>query len=514
MGNMKSVVGQGISRRKFLGNAALAALAVKGNGLLAQESGAVVKAPCGSLRGEVVEGVRVFRGVPFAEPPVGALRFKAPVKMKAWSGERDATKFAAAAMQTPGEGIAESEDCLYLNVYTPAVVKASMPVLVWIHGGGFTGGHSPADGVKFARDGVVFVSVAYRLGVFGFMDFAPLLGEAYAGSANNAVRDLIAELEWVRENIAAFGGDPARVTIGGQSAGGKLTDILLGVPSAEGLFEQGISESGGAERVWSTAEEARAVAKGFGEEWRKETGKENAGLMTAEATDLIAVQRKFIKLWPHRSPLKPAVDGVLLTKLPVEAMAAGLAKGKRLLIGSNREESAAMIGAKPKEVDRREIGGVTPEEFDAVEAKYKAVYPEMTEEQRRIRALTAEEYWVPSVRCADALTKGGGRVWMYLFEFAEGGKFPGFAYHSAEEPLAFGGKRTGATNVAVETELAAGMHPAWVAFVRGEMPAGPGLPVWPEYTSETRPTMVFDAKIRVEMKPQEAELRLWDGLSW
>ena len=514
MGGMKSMVGTGISRRTFMGKAALAALAVKGKRLLAQEAGAVVKAPCGSLRGEVAEGIREFRGVPFAEPPVGALRFKAPVKMKAWSGERDATKFGPAAMQATATAEA-SEDCLYLNVFTPEVLKEPLPVLVWIHGGGFTGGHASAEIARFAKEGVVAVSVAYRLGVFGFLDVSPLLGESYAGSANNAVRDLILALAWVRDNIEAFGGDPARVTAGGQSAGGKLTDILLGTPSAVGLFQQGISESGGAERVWATVEEAHAVAKSFGEEWRKDSGKENAGLLTADAAALIEVQKKFIKAWPHRSPLRPELDGVLLKRLPVETIAAGSGKGKRLLIGSNREESAAMIGTAPKEVDRREIGGVPPEAFDAVEAKYTALYPQLTEERRRVRALTAEEYWVPTVWCADAMVKGGGSVWMYLMVYAEdGGKYPGFAYHSEELSMVYGTPRKGFANAATEAGLAAGIHPAWVGFIKGVAPAGPGLSVWPQYKSDTRATMVFDTTTRVEMKPQEAELRLWDGLSW
>ncbi|MES2392906.1 MAG: carboxylesterase family protein, partial [Acidobacteriota bacterium] len=223
---------RGISRREFVATGALAALSLQGRRVWAQDAAALVTCGSGTLRGAVVDGVRVFKGVPFAEPPVGALRFRPPIKLKPWKGVREATAFAPESVQT-GAG-RMSEDCLYLDVYAP-VDKAArgLPVFVWIHGGGNVEGNSQeARGGAFARDGVVCVSLNYRLGVLGFLEVEPLLGATYAGSANNAVRDLIAGLEWVKENIAAFGGDPARVTIGGESAGAKLTDTLLGVAGA------------------------------------------------------------------------------------------------------------------------------------------------------------------------------------------------------------------------------------------------------------------------------------------
>jgi para-nitrobenzyl esterase len=155
-------------------------------------------------------------------------------------------------MQVGEAGVQHSEDCLCLNLWAPES-RGPHPVFVWIHGGGFTGGHAfepTYDGTEFAREGIVLITVGYRLGVFGFLDLESVLGATYAGSANNGLRDLIAALAWVRENVADFGGDPGRVTIGGESAGAKLTDILMGTPSASTLFHQMISESGGAERVW------------------------------------------------------------------------------------------------------------------------------------------------------------------------------------------------------------------------------------------------------------------------
>src|SRR5271170_4973059 len=250
-----------ISRRAFLANASLAALALPARHLFAapDSSPIVVRTASGTLRGESAGGVQVFRGVPFAEPPVGPLRFRPPVRIKPWKGERDATRFAAAAMQwhesiTPSEApFSHSEDCLYLNIWAPEG-RGPFPVFVWIHGGGFVSGHSfppMFDGTDFAREGIVCVTIGYRLGVFGFLDFSSLLGAEYAGTGNNALRDLIAALEWLQQNISAFSGDPDRITVGGESAGAKLTDILMGVPSAQPLFHQMISQSGGAERVWS-----------------------------------------------------------------------------------------------------------------------------------------------------------------------------------------------------------------------------------------------------------------------
>jgi para-nitrobenzyl esterase len=203
---------------------ALVALSLQGRKLFGQTreavNAALIQTPLGPLRGELIDGVRVFRGVPFAESPVGPLRFKPTVKVKPWVEERGASRFASAAMQDGEKDVPKSEDCLYLNVWTPPDAVA-LPVFVWIHGGGFTGGRSfdsVFDGTEFAKAGVVVVTVAYRLGVFGFLDMEPLLGPDYAGSGNNAVRDLICALEWVHENIDAFGGDPRRVTVGGESA--------------------------------------------------------------------------------------------------------------------------------------------------------------------------------------------------------------------------------------------------------------------------------------------------------
>ena len=506
-----------MNRRQFVAagaSAALVAVSVPGRRMFGQSAQAVnaglIQTPLGALRGEVIDGVRVFRGVPFAEPPVGPLRFRPPVKVKPWVEEREASLFSAEAMQDGDREVPKSEDCLYLNVWTPPDAEA-LPVFVWIHGGGFTGGSSFApvfDGTEFAKAGVVVVTVAYRLGVFGFLDVEPLLGAEYAGSGNNAVRDLICALEWVRANIEAFGGDPKRVTVGGESAGAKLTDVLMGVPQAQGLFAQMISESGGAERVWPKAS-ADAVARGFGEAW----GAGVERLKTAPAEELISAQVRFVASWPQHFPLRMEVDGSLIPRLPVETIANGALSGTRLLIGTNRDESALFVGPHPQKVTAADLGNVPLAKFDEVFARYGALYPGMSEEQLRIRALTAEEYWVPSVRVVDAYLKGGGTAWMYRLDFAPAsGRMKGEAYHSEDIGLVWNKPNEEITNVASERALAKRMHAAWLEFIKGGTPGAEGLPVWPQYSSDTRETMVFDKVSRVESNPQEAELRLWDGV--
>ena len=497
-----------ISRRIFLTGAAASAVVLR-CGAQGMGSAPVAKTKQGVVRGMMQGETRVFRGIPFAEAPLGPLRFRAPVAAKSWTGERDATQFAAQAMQPGGGTFPQSEDCLYLNVWAPKG-KGPFPVFVWVHGGGFTGGRSSdglQDGAKFADAGIVCVTVAYRLGVFGFLDFEPLLGAEYAGSANNGLRDLIASLRWVQENIGAFGGDPSRVTVGGQSAGAKLSDILMGAPEAKPLFHQVISESGGAERVYPKAESAR-VARGFAEAWGK------GGFLTAPAAELIETQKSFMATWPQHFPLRAEVDGMLLPRLPVETIAMGATRGKRLLIGTNREESASFIGPHPqKDPGPGDLGNTTVAKFDAVFAQYKTLYPEMDAERMRIRGTTAEEYWIPSMRVIDAHVKGGGKAWDYRTDFFETtGRLKDYAYHGVELGMVWAKPHAEVGNAAAEAALAKPVHAAWVAFIRGEVPAGDGLSAWPEYRSETRETMVIDAPSHVEKRPMEAEMRLWDSV--
>ena len=214
-----------------------------------------VKSTGGQLQGVVVDGVASFKGIPFAAPPVGDLRWKAPQPAKGWTGIKKADAYASGCMQDPGmvkmmgASANVSEDCLYLNVWTAAKTAGEKrPVMVWIHGGAFVGGMTGTpmfDGTKFAQKGVVLVSIAYRLGVFGFMAHPELSRESGKGSGTYGIQDMIAGLQWVKNNIAQFGGDPSCVTIFGESAGGIAVGMLSAAPAAKGLFQRAISESGG-----------------------------------------------------------------------------------------------------------------------------------------------------------------------------------------------------------------------------------------------------------------------------
>lgn len=545
-----SVAAGCITRRVFAGAAGTqnsAPQATSSNGPLAPIVPVELSTPDGRLRGQLLpDGIRRFRGIRFAEPPTGDLRFQPPVAVRPWTGVRDALNFGPAAMQPGDNGVAHSEDCLFLNVWTPAL-PGPHPVFLWIHGGGYTGGNSFApvfDGVSFAREHIVLVTVAYRLGAFGFLDFGPLLGPAYNASANNGTRDVLQSLRWVQRNIAAFGGDPARVTIGGESAGAKLTATLMALPEAEPLFQSAISESGGGERIL-TSQQAVEVAQRFADQYRQlspgQTGGRRetpasvapgvqsssaplASLRAAGSQDLLAAQERTIAASPLHFPFRPEIDGNFLRGRPVDLVAQGSARGKRLLIGTNRDESALFLGPHPAaDPTSRDLGNLSVERFNAVCHRYAALYPDMPADLRRIRAVSAEEYWVPSVRLADAQSRNAGPTWMYRLDFAPtAGRFAGESAHAADIDLVWNqpyvaarrGPEHSPDNLADAgtVPLAAQMHAAWCAFIRGEAPAAPGLPAWPNYNPDTRPTMLLDRTSRIENQPAEAELRLWDGV--
>ena len=509
------------SRRALLRTAAaIGAGELLGSRFLAAATGdtvpsAVATVAEGRLQGELLPGgLRVFRGVPFAAPPVGPLRFRPPSPAMPWSGVRNGTHFAAEAMQQAEPGVARSEDCLYLNIWTPPGA-GPFPVFVWIHGGGYTGGRSSApifDGARFARDGIVCVTVAYRLGVFGFLDLGPLLGADFDGSGNNGTRDLVAGLRWVERNIASFGGDPGRVTVGGESAGAKATAALMALPEARPLFQSAISESGGGERVL-TLDQATEVAHSFAAEWQRGAAAGMAAdLRTAPAAELIAAQERLIPKTALHFPFRAEVDGHYLAKRPVDLVAEGSARGKRLLIGSNRDESALFIGAHPvADPTARDLGNLSLARFDEVFRQYATLYPGMSAPQRRVRAVTAEEYWVPTVRLAEAHVRAGGSAWVYRLDLTENnGRLAGEAYHTLDLGLVW--DQVSPENAGVDQALASQVHAGWCAFIRGEEPAAPGLPAWPRYRAEDRPTMLLDRMSRVELRPAETELQLWDGV--
>jgi para-nitrobenzyl esterase len=229
---------------------------------------------------------------------------------------------------------------------------------------------------------------------------------------------------------------------------------------------------------------------------------------------LIRAQGDFIAKWPEHFPLRSAIDGILLSKLPIATIANGSTRGKRLLIGTMRDESAFFIGPHPQRpVSAGDLGNLPLESFGKVFNHYHAVYPEANDELLRIRSLTAEEYWLPSMRAVQAHEKGGGKSWLYRLDFSESsGPLRGYAYHSMDVRLVWNKPSLTVENAAEEAAMSQQIHQAWLGFLHGKVPASPGLPTWPEFHSDTRPTMILDSKSRVELSPQEQELRLWDGV--
>ena len=416
-----------------------------------------------------------FAASPFAQPAVGPLRFRPPLPLAAWKTTRDALRFAPAAMQPADAHFPQSEDCLYLNLWTPAA-PGPHPVFVWIHGGGYTGGRASDalfDGAGFAQQGIVLVTVSYRLGVFGFMDLGPLLGPSFAGSGNNAILDLVQALRWVNQNIASFGGDPTQVTVGGESAGAKATAALLALPEARNLFRSAISESGGGERVLALAD-ATAVAHEFGAQWQNDQAATQSfsTLLTAPPEALIQTQSNLIATSTRHFPFRPEIDGRLFTARPVDLVSTAHLTGKRLLLGSNLDESALFLGPRPiSDPKQSDLGNLPLPRFNDVFARYAALYPAMPAPQRRIRAVTAEEYWIPTVRLADGFTRSGGAAWMYRLDYTEPtGRMANEAFHSLDLSLVWRHLDPAEQTDPAAAPISAQMHTAWVAFIHGQTP--------------------------------------------
>jgi para-nitrobenzyl esterase len=529
---------QGFDRRKFLAGAGVAALGMAAGPRLrglaeTSEIPEIIKTPLGALRGKRTGDTIAFLGVPFAEPPVGPLRFLPPRPARPWSGTRPALKYAPAPVQLRRSAInpaVVSEDCLYLNVWTP-VTPGPHPVLVWIYGGGNTAGATGgiADGSHFARNGIVCVTPAYRVGALGFLDLSAELGEAYTGSGNNGLRDLICALHWVRENIAAFGGDPDRVTVGGESAGAKDTCALMGAaqagaaqagaPQAARLFRQAIVESGSGQ-TFHTRESARALTREFLECAGLDAG-DAASLRSMPVDRLLNAQRALLARIGE-FPFRVTVDGVVLDRSPLESVRSGSlhsgsGRGVRLLAGSNHDESSFFVrgAALNRPIGPREVQNMPMEEIRAMEARYEEHFPGLTPAQRKLRLLTAEEYWIPTLRVAEAHVSNGGEAYFYRFDCPLlKGPLAGEVPHSAElkfvwddqTPLQDGERKDGERNGLVRS-----MHAAWVDFIRGGLPVLANAPAWPRFNLAERPVMLIDRKSTVALDPNAAERRLWDG---
>jgi para-nitrobenzyl esterase len=466
-----------------------------------------VKTEQGKVHGKTINDgkVKAFLGLPYAAPPVGELRWKAPEPPLPWKSERDATKFGAHCAQgrvfddMVFEDSGPSEDCLFVNVYTPSSVKANskLPVMFWIHGGGYGGGASSEPrhhGDFLPTKGVVLVTINYRLGVFGFLATADLAREANGAAGNYGLLDMVAALRWVRANIGNFGGDSGNVTIFGESAGSFAVSTLVASPAARGLFHKAIGESGSAFTGAPLTGSLEAREKKDGE-WVASLGVRSTQELRAWPTEKIleAAKNQFI------SGIPPYVDGRLLTE-PVEATyAAGKQAHVSLLAGWNRDENSSLATGMTVEKWK----AFAAEHFKDRAAEFLRLYPGETDEQA---ARSAIDYGSDSFiafgtwKWIEAHRKtGDSPVYRYHFELAAlPSKYhPGtYAFHSDDIEYVFGSldTRPGETVRPEDRKLSEQMMSYWTNFAKTGDPNGPGLPAWPSFGKDD-PVLHLDSAI-------------------
>ncbi|HST82784.1 MAG TPA: carboxylesterase family protein [Kineosporiaceae bacterium] len=504
----------------------------------------VVRTALGDYAGAVLDGVAAFKGIPYAEPPFGERRLQAPVPVKPHLGVLQCLEYGSTAPKPPyptpinallAEPVIAGEGCLNLNVWTPeAAVRAGaergsgLPVLVWLHGGAFMYGSNAVptyDGSRFARDGVICVSINYRLGMDGFLllDGVP---------ANRGLLDQIAALEWVRDNIAAFGGDPARVTVAGESAGAMSVSTLLAMPQAAALFRQAITQSGAAAHVISEPVARRVAAELAGTLGIEPTAEAFAAvgleqLISAQArfSAALAVNRdpqKWAELALNAMPFEPTVDGEVLPAPPLELIRAGAGSDVRLMTGTNRDEMTMFLvptglvehaDAAALEM----IAGFYGLTADRVQV-YRRIQPQKTPGQLIIDVVTDWFFRVPAIRVAEARSAAVPTYEpTYLYEF--GWRTPLWdgrlgATHAAEVAFVFDTLDDLASQAlignAAPQVVADAVHGAWVSFI------ATGEPGWPAYDDE-RTVMCFAPDGVVEATGPVADPRgevraLWTGI--
>ncbi|MHB9107125.1 MAG: carboxylesterase/lipase family protein [Armatimonadota bacterium] len=444
--------------------------------------------------------MHVYRGIPFAAPPLGNLRWKPPQPVAPWEGVRDCTAFGLACPQPqqalmPIKADAQSEDCLFLNVWTPAKTVADrLPVMVWIHGGGCTTGAGSLamyDGTNLARQGVVVVTINYRLGPFGFFAHPLLSAESPRGvSGNYGFLDQIAALQWVRDNIAAFGGDPGCVTIFGESAGSASVARLLISPLAQGLFHRAIAESGGIGR-------SRHLREHWGSKPMEQVGEEIARALGC--TDLAALRAKTAEellqasnpaqgLFGQGNKFRWVVDGWAIPDDPGLLYAAGKFSDVPLLIGTNANEGSVFLAQLPNLTPatyRMTVGALFGADADAV----LKLFPAERDEGVRpaMERLTTVFAFVADAR-AIARMKSRGQEQAYLYHFTRvppALRTRGLgAAHGMEIPYVFNNLPRFMSQE--DKQLAAAMSACWVQFAKTGNPNAPGLPAWPAYDAADR----------------------------
>ena len=497
----------------------------------------------GMLSGVQVNGVHAFKGIPYAAPPVGAHRWQPPQPAASWDGVRDASVDGLISWQPlmpppfGGDNLPPAgDDCLNLSVWTPDLTATGLPVLVWIHGGAFVSGSSiepTYDGSSFARRGVVCVSINYRLGAQGFLHLADHFPEL-AHSGNLGILDQVAALQWVQQNIAAFGGDPGRVTVAGESAGGMSVGTLLALESTSGLFQRAILQSGAGHNGIS-APTASTIAGHLLDLVGVAPG-DLDGLHRVTPEQLLEAQNALtLELQMTRNPIKfgeaaasamafqPTFGTAVLPQRPIEAIAAGSAANVAVLTGTTMEECLVFVVAM-KDMFSDELVEMTmasvfggPIAGAAALDQYRSARATAAPHEIVAAAQTDSMFRVPAVRLADAQLAHNPNVWMYRFDWQTpvfDGAFG--ACHALELAFVFNtlDSELAATFMGPDAPqpLADAMHAAWTNFITHGDPGHNDLPEWPRYTATDRSTLLFNESCSVATNPCADELALWDGI--
>lgn len=505
-------------------------------------AGPVVDTTLGPVRGTADGDVTVFRGVPYAAAPVGELRFRAPQPRAPWRDVRDCATDGPTPPQhatpltqhLPPQG----DDCLHVTVWTPGCDDAGRPVMVWIHGGGFTSmaASDPGwSGRRLAERGdVVVVGVEYRQGALGFLHLAEIFGDDYAGSGANGLLDQVAALEWVRDNVAAFGGDPTQVTVFGESAGAMSISTLLTMPAAQGLFARAVPQSGAANAVLDHATATRVaehflrhagVAHGDLAALHAMTPQAVLDAQAAMAVDAMGELKATGIASGLPMVFQPVVDGAVVPTHPFDAIAAGDAAAVPLLIGTTRDEmrlfSELMQAPMPSDdaAVTRMLGRMFGDAVDpaTVLGTYRAAHPDLDARLLAVSIITDIAFRIPALRMAEAHARHQPDVWLWRLDW-ESPLFPDNrlgACHALDLPFVF--DMTGTPLAALAgaeppRHLVDAMQESWLAFARGDAPASEELPDWPRVDPSTRPVMVFDVPSRVVHHVDPDTTALWDGV--
>ncbi len=456
----------------------------------------------GTIEGVDQDGILTYKGIPFAAPPVGDLRWKAPAPVQPWTGVKKADAFCSACMQTSGamgNTAPVSEDCLYLNVWTPAKkVNEKIPVIYWIHGGGYSGGSTSTpmyDGTGFAKKGVVFVSVAYRLGPFGFMAHPELSSESDHGSGTYGILDMIEGLKWVKENISKFGGDPAKVTIFGHSAGGGAVSILAASPLTKDLINGVICMSGGSFTPLQTSKQTSIgmgvpsleFAESTGIDLLKELGVSNIKEARAlSAEDIQQTQKGSI----GGMRFSPAADGYVISDDLYSLYEAGKFNDTPVLVGHTSDEMGSFGGTQK----------VTPEQFEnQIKTQYGSyadifltAYPHSTEAEatQASKDNRNDTFTWNTLAWSRLQTKNGkNKAYQYYFDYHPNSP-DGGSGHGSDVPYAF--QTLGGGPAEADLRLSDMISSYWVNFAKSGNPNGPDLPEWPVFKVDDQKAMVFD----------------------